>query len=396
MTDRRPTVVHITTTDISLELLLGPQLEAFVDAGFDVFGASAPGPYVNALAQRGIRHFALNHATRSVAPFEDGKALVELVRLLRHLQPAIVHTHNPKPGIYGRIAARVAGVPVVVNTVHGLYALPDDATLRRAVVYGLERLAAACSDAEFVQNPEDVTTLRRLGVPEDKVLFLGNGIDLRRFDPEMISAEDRASARVELGAIAPTDVVVGVVGRLVREKGYHEIFEAAARLRQRCPTVRFVVIGPDEPYKQGSVTREAKAAAAASGVLFLGSRVDVERLYRGMDLYVLASHREGFPRSAMEAASMGLPIVATDIRGCREVVERGITGLLVPPRDPAALADAIAALALDPERRQRMGTAGRNKALREFDQQRCIDLTLSVYRRLLAPQGMPFEGARSR
>jgi glycosyltransferase involved in cell wall biosynthesis len=395
MTDRRPTVVHITTTDISLELLLGPQLEAFVEAGFDVLGASAPGPYINALAQRGVRHVTVNHATRSFAPFKDGQALVELVRLFRRLRPAIVHTHNPKPGIYGRIAGRIAGVPVVVNTVHGLYALPDDAAPRRAFFYGLERLAATCSDAELVQNPEDMATLRHLGVPDYKVLFLGNGINLRRFDPETTSAEDKVSARVELGATAPTDVVVGVVGRLVREKGYHEIFEAAAQLRHRCPAVRFVVIGPDEPHKQGSVSREAKAAAAASGVLFLGSRADVERLYRAMDLYVLASHREGFPRSAMEAASMGLPIVATDIRGCREVVERGITGLLTPPRNPAALADAIAALAIDPERRRRMGTAGRNKALREFDQQRCIDLTLSVYRRLLARHGMPFVGARS-
>jgi glycosyltransferase involved in cell wall biosynthesis/ribosomal protein S18 acetylase RimI-like enzyme len=302
------------------------------------------------------------------------------------------YTHNPKPGIYGRIAARLAGVPVVVNTLHGLYALPSDAAPKRAFVYGLERLVSTCSDAELVQNPEDAATLRRLGVPDDKVLLLGNGIDLRRFDPETIGARDRTAVRAELGAITPTDVVVGVVGRLVREKGYQEIFDAAAQLRHRCPAVRFAVIGPDEPQKRGSVSRDAKAAAAASGVVFLGSRADVERLYRGMDLYLLASHREGVPRSAMEAASMGLPIVATDIRGCREVVESGVTGLLVPPRNPAALADAIAALAVDPGQRRRMGMAGRNKALQEFDQQRCIDLTLSVYHRLLARAGMPFAG----
>jgi glycosyltransferase involved in cell wall biosynthesis len=103
---------------------------------------------------------------------------------------------------------------------------------------------------------------------------------------------------------------------------------------------------------------------------------------------VLASHREGYPRSAMEAAAMGLPIVATDIRGCRQVVEPGVTGLLVPARDPGALVDAIAELAVDPERRRRLGIAGRQKAIREFDQQRCIDVTLSTYRRLLTRIGV--------
>jgi glycosyltransferase involved in cell wall biosynthesis len=396
MTGRRPTVVHITTTDISLELLLGPQLEAFVHAGFDVVGASAPGPYVGALAERGVRHLALEHATRSNALLEDGRALAELVGLLRRLRPTVVHTHNPKPGIYGRVAARIAGAPVVVNTQHGLYALPDDPVPKRAFVYGLERLAATCSQAELVQNPEDLNVLRRLGVPATKLTLLGNGIDLARFDPASITAVDRSSARVELGAIGPTDVVVGVVGRLVREKGLPEVFDAARRLRGHRPEVRFAVIGPDEPDKSGSLGREDRDAADAAGVRFLGGRDDVVPLYRGMDLYVLASHREGFPRSAMEAAAMGLPIVATDIRGCRQVVEHGSTGLLVPPRDPAALAGAIGTLAVDPERRVRMGTAGHKKAIHEFDQQHCIDLTLATYRRLLARAGIPCPDVRSR
>jgi glycosyltransferase involved in cell wall biosynthesis len=394
MTGRRPTVVHVTTTDISLELLLGPQLEAFVDAGFDIVGASAPGPYLDALRRRGVRHVALRHATRSFAPFEDSRALFELVRLFRRLSPTIVHTHNPKPGLYGRAAARIARVPVVVNTVHGLYALPGDPAPKRALVYGLEGLVASCSHAELVQNPEDVAVLRRIGVPEQKLMFLGNGIDLGRFDPETITAGEAAAARLELGAVDPDDVVVGVVGRLVHDKGYREIIDAAVRLRHRSPALRFAVIGPDEPAKTKSVSAAERMAAADAGVRFLGRRDDVERLYRGMDIYALASYREGFPRSAMEAAAMRLPIVATDVRGCRQVVESGVTGLLVPARDSRALADAIGALAVDPERRLRMGAAGREKALREFDQQRCIDLTLAVYRRLIARSCIEFAEAR--
>jgi glycosyltransferase involved in cell wall biosynthesis len=388
MTLPRPTVVHVTTTDMSLELLLGPQLEAIQGAGFDVIGSSAPGPHIEALERRGIRCVPLAHATRATAPTEDARALCELVALFRRLRPSIVHTHNPKPGIYGRFAARLAGVPVVVNTVHGLYALPTDAWPRRAIVYGIERLAAACSNAELLQNPEDLPTLRRLGVPGDRLAVLGNGIDLRRFDPGTVSGTDRAAARRELGSTAPDDVVVGLVGRLVREKGYPEVFEAATRLSGSVPQVRVAVVGPDEPDKSDALTAEDRRTAERAGVRFLGHRNDVVRLYAGMDVHVLASHREGFPRAPMEASAMGVPTVATDIRGCRQAVDHGTTGLLVPARDPEALTTAIARLAADPAMRRRLGQAARRKALEDFDQQRCIDITLATYARLLTQAGL--------
>jgi glycosyltransferase involved in cell wall biosynthesis/ribosomal protein S18 acetylase RimI-like enzyme len=382
----------VTTTDISLALLLGPQLRAFRDAGYEVIGASAPGPYVAGLEADGIRHVPLVHATRSMAPLEDARALVELTRRFRELRPDVVHTHNPKPGVYGRLAARLAGVPAVVNTVHGLYALPDDPLPKRTVVYGLERIAASCSGVELVQNPEDVPVLRRLGIRPEKVQLLGNGVDLARFAPQAPPGgrSGRGAALREEWGVRAGDVVVGLVGRLVAEKGYREVFEAAAALRASHPHVRFVIVGPDEPDKADGLTAaERDQAAARARLLFLGARRDVEDCYAACDLYVLASWREGFPRSAMEAAAMGLPIVATDIRGCRQVVEHGRTGLLVPVRDPAALAGAIRELVDDEPRRRAMGEAARAKARREFDQQRQIDLTLAVYERLLARRGRP-------
>jgi glycosyltransferase involved in cell wall biosynthesis len=368
---------------MSLALLLGPQLRAFAAAGYDVVGVSAPGPHVRELESWGIRHAALRHATRSFALHRDAGAVVELRGLLRDLRPDIVHTHNPKPGVYGRLAARWARVPAVVNTVHGLYALPSDHWSKRSVVYGLERVAARCSDAELVQNPEDLEVLARLGIPKRKLTLLGNGIDLDRFDRSRIAPARVAALRTELGA-GPGDVVCGVVGRLVWEKGYREVFDAAARLRELAPHVRVVVVGPVDPDKPDAITpREMDGATEHGGIRFLGFRDDVEELYAAMDLYALASYREGYPRSAMEAAAMGVPVVATDIRGCRQVVADGVTGTLVPVRDAAALAHAIAELANDQPRRQTMGEAARERAQRDFDQQRVIDLTLSVYDRLL-------------
>jgi glycosyltransferase involved in cell wall biosynthesis len=380
----RPRLVHVTTTDMSLDWLLGPQLRAFVEAGYEVIGVSAAGPHVPALEAAGIAHVALTNATRSMALGSDARALAEIHRVFRELQPTIVHTHNPKPGVYGRLAARAARVPIVVNTVHGLYALPEDRLAKRAVVYGLERLAATCSDAELVQNPEDLDTLARIGVPEDRLVLLGNGVDLDRFDPARFGPEVRAKHRASLGADDDT-IVVGLVGRLVAEKGYREVFAAAVMLASLCPQVRLVVAGPDDPDKADAITvAEQREAEALGNVVLLGSRGDVEELYTAMDLYALATWREGFPRSAMEAATMGLPIVATDIRGCRQVVADGETGRLVPVRDPIALAEAIRELATDEEQRRRMAIAARERALTEFDQQRQIDITLGTYERLRA------------
>jgi glycosyltransferase involved in cell wall biosynthesis len=379
---RRRLLVHLTTTDISLALLLGPQLKAYAAAGYEVLGVSATGPFVAELTAAGIRHVALPHATRRLSPANDARAAGELYRMLCRLKPDIVHTHNPKPGIYGRLAARAAGVPIVVNTVHGLYARRDDSLARRSAVYALERLATTCSDAELLQNPEDLETLAALRVPRSRLHLLGNGIDVGRFRLDGAAAESRQRLRAEWN-IASDEIVVGVVGRLVWEKGYAEIFEATRLLRTRVPKARFVIAGPAEPGKADAVPSTAVAQAERDGVVFLGYRADVDDLYAALDVYVLASYREGFPRSAMEAAAMGVPIVATNIRGCRQVVDHGLTGLLVPPKDAGALAGAIERLARQSELRASMSRAAIVKAQEEFDERRVIDFTLALYARLL-------------
>ncbi len=383
-----PRLVHLTTTDISLELLLGPQLSAFVAAGYEVIGVSAPGSFVPTIEARGVRHIPLVNATRAMAPHRDVLALAELTKLFRSLQADIVHTHNPKPGLYGRIAAKAARVPCIVNTVHGLYALPEDKFAKRAVVYSLERIASTCSDAELIQNPEDLTTLRNtLKMPASKLKLLGNGVDMARFAATENNQEGRARIRAELG-VTESSVVVGAVGRMVLEKGYSELFEAWDRIRSDFPEAVLVVVGPADTDKADSVPAEVLARAEQTGVKFLGMRDDVEDLYCGFDVYVLASHREGFPRSAMEAAAGGLPILATNIRGCRQVVEDGVTGLLVPVRSADGLEAGLRELIGNTERRTDMGIAAARRALKEFDQQRIIDTTLNTYRTLMLGAGL--------
>jgi glycosyltransferase involved in cell wall biosynthesis len=377
----RPRLVHLASSDLTLSWLLGPQLRAFAAAGYEVIGVSAPGRNVSDLESWGIEHRPLANATRTFDPTRDVRLLFELRRLFAELRPDIVHTHTVKPGYVGRLAARTSRVPVIVHTVHGIFALPEDRWTKKAVVYTLDRVASTCSDMELLQNAEDLPVLRKLHVPERKLRVLGNGIDLARFDRSRRDPARRAALRAELAG--PDDIVCGAVGRLVWEKGYRHLFDAAARLRHELPNLKFVVIGPEA--ERDAVPRaELERVTALGNVRFLGLRDDVEDLYAAMDLYVLASFREGFPRSAMEAAAMQLPLVLTDIRGCRQVVDDGVNGLLVPARDSDALADAIATLARDPARRDRMGRASEAKARREFDQQRVIDITLEVYDQLLA------------
>jgi glycosyltransferase involved in cell wall biosynthesis len=380
-------LIQLATSDLTHSWLLGPQLRAFAAAGYEVIALSADGRYVADLESWGIEHRTLQNATRAFDPVRDVRLLFELRRLFAELKPDIVHTHTPKPGYVGRLAARTSRVPVIVHTVHGIFAVPEDPWPKKTVVYTLDRIASSFSDIELLQNPEDFPVLRRLRIPERKLRLLGNGIDLARFDPARVDAAQVATVRSGLG-VAPGDVVCGVVGRLVWEKGYRHVFDAAARLRVEMPELKFVIVGP-EADRDAVPRAELDRVAALGNVTFLGLRDDVEQLYAAMDLYVLASFREGFPRSAMEAAAMGLPLVVTDIRGCRQVVDDGVNGVLVPARDSDALTEAIAAVARDASLRQRMGAASIQKAKRDFDQQRVIDITLEVYDQLLTARDKP-------
>jgi glycosyltransferase involved in cell wall biosynthesis/ribosomal protein S18 acetylase RimI-like enzyme len=379
----RPTrVAHLTTTDVTLRYLLLGQLRRLRQEGYEVTGISAPGPHTAALLAEGIRHLPWRNATRSWNLLADLRAFAELWWLLRRERFDLVHTHNPKPGVIGRVAARLAGVPVVVNTVHGLYATPDDRLTKRVTVLGLERLAARCSDLELYQSEEDLAWARRLRlVPAGRSLLLGNGTDLDCFGPEQVTIGRSAQLRHELGL--PHDaLVVGAVGRLVAEKGYRELFTAAQAVRRQQLGVRFLAIGAPDLDKADAITA-AQLEAVAPDVLVTGWRDDVRDLLDVLDVFVLASWREGMPRSAIEAAAMGKPMILTDIRGCREVARHEREALLVPARDPEALAAAVLRLARDPELRERLGAAARRRAQERFGEAQVAQRVVDQYRRLL-------------
>lgn len=381
-------VAHVTTVAQSLRYLLLAQLCALRGRGYAVTGLSSPGPDVPALEARGIAHLAVP-ITRRITPLADIRSLRTLYRLMRIHRFTIVHAHTPKPGLLAQLAARLAKVPVVVNTIHGFYFHDRMPAGERRFYVALERLAARCSDLILSQNEEDVeTALRERIARPGQIRYLGNGIDLRRFDSARLSPEARRRTRASLG-IAAEAPVVGFVGRLVAEKGVPELLEAARIVRERHPCARFLFVGAPDDEKSDQISPLATRRVEHDGAcLFAGFRHDMPELYRSMDVFVLPSHREGFPRAPMEASAMKVPCVVTDVRGCRQAVRQGRNGLLVPVGDPRALAQAILAVLADAGLARQLGEEGRRLALAEFDQRRVFATVLSEYERLLEAKGL--------
>ena len=374
-------VAHLTTIDASLLILLGTELELEAAAGLDVLAVSAPGPNRAALEALRVEVVDVPHLTRRRSLRADAAAVRDLWRLLPGLDLDVLHTHTPKAGVFGRILGRLRGVPVVVNTCHGLLATRDDPWPKRAFVYGVEGLASRFSDAELFQNAEDLASLR-FALRRERAEVVGNGVDLQRFafDPEA-----RAKVRAELG-VADDELLVGGVGRRVAAKGLSDYAAAAQRLSGRA---RFLWVGPDEPDKADAVH------GRLDGVELLGQRDDMPAVYAALDVFVLPSYREGLPRSAMEAAACGRPLVLTDIRGSRELGTDGVEVAFVPPGDPAALAATIGDLLDDAPRRSRLGEAALRRATAEFDQRDVARASVRAYwaaarRKGLAwPEGPP-------
>jgi glycosyltransferase involved in cell wall biosynthesis len=377
-------ILHVCTVDATATLLLGAQLEALRRAGYDVEIACANGPFVAELEADGFTVHTIGFQKQLVS-MSHLRALVDLYRVIRRGRYDVVHVHNVITAVLGRVAARLACTPIVIYTLHGFYFHDRMHPVLRALNILLERSCGRLCDLILSQSEEDVRTAIALRiVPAARIRWLGNGVMPERFDE---SAAGRSAVRRSLG-IPDDALVVGAVGRIVREKGYRELWEAACTVLRQIPHAMFLVVGDTLDSDKGKFGVELRAlidnGQLRSRFVFTGFRRDPERLYQAMDVFVLPSHREGMPRSVIEAMTSGLAVVATDIRGCREEVVHGETGLLVPVNAPDALAAALLRLLSDPERTRAMGCAGRRRARELFDERAVCDRLLAAYTGLVA------------
>jgi len=307
------------------------------------------------------------HMARELSPKADLASLVALYRYFKVERFDVVHTHTPKAGIIGPIAAKLAGVPIVVHTIHGLLFHDRMPAWKRWIFWIPEKITATFCDYLLSQSREDmdVAVHSHLCSPS-KIRYVGNGIDVSRFSPARVTS-NREYLLSTVG-LAQDQVIVGSVGRLVYEKGFGELFQAAEELTPQFEQLGFVVIGPKETDQKDAIDPQRIAALRRGGsVHFLDWCDDMPSWYSIMDIFAAPSHREGIPRACMEAAAMGIPVVASDIRGCREVVKHGETGFLVPLKNPKSLAGAITRLLHDEPLRKRMGENGRHHIIASFN-----------------------------
>ncbi|SEJ80575.1 glycosyltransferase family 4 protein [Achromobacter sp. NFACC18-2] len=347
-------------------------------AGYDVHVATMDGPAVADIQALGMTHHAIPMTRSGKHPLQELGTLLALIRLFRRLRPDVVHLVTIKPVLYGGIAARLTRVPGMVAAISGLgfVFLSNSLKMRmvRAVVARLYRIALGHPNSRVIfQNANDRDLLKSLGaVRDDQVVIIrGAGVDLQAYTP---SPEPPAPP-----------VVVTMVARLLRDKGVQEFVQAARLLRERGVPVTMQLVGGLDAGNPTSATQADVDAWQREGcVQALGERTDVAALYAAAHIAVLPSYREGLPKSLIEAAACGRAVVTTDVPGCRDAIEPGVTGLLVPVRDAKALADAIARLAGDADLRQSMGAAGRALAEREFDIDQVARTHVALYDALSA------------
>lgn len=357
---------------------------ALRDAGYEVLLVSPPGPYGEKLRALGFRWIPAPMERRSLNPLRELALVNWLRRLIRAERVEVVHGFTIKCAVYGSLAARLAGVPARVNAVAGMgYVFTSDdlkARLLRPVVRTLMRVALDGRGARLIlQNPDDVALFERARLVDSERVRLipGSGVDCRRFGPEAGRGQG-GRFRVLLAA------------RLLWDKGLAEYVAAARQLRAEGRDIEFLLAGDPDPGNPAAVPEATVRGWVEEGALsWLGHVDDMPALFRSVDAVVLPSYREGLPKGLIEAGACGLPLVTTDVPGCREVVSDGVDGLLVPVKDAAALAGAIATLQDDPGLRARLGAAARAKALAEFDERIVIERTVGVYREVLlaAPVG---------
>lgn len=382
-------IVLFANTDWYLYNFRLPLAQALRTAGHEVVLVSPPGAFVQQLQAAGFPWIGCPLDRRSTNPLGESRVVGRLVRIYRQVKPDLVHHFTLKSVVYGSWAARLARVPHVVNAVTGLGHVFANDDGRAGWLQPILRLlckTALHRTAVIFQNPDDQRAFLDLGVadPADTHVILGSGVDMAQFDyhPE-----------------PEGEPLVILASRMLREKGIQEFVEAARLLRSQGRAARFVLIGNTDPDNLAAIPRAQLEAWNEEGaVAWWGFRSDMPEIVSQSHIVCLPSwYREGVPKILIEAASCGRPIVTTDMPGCREIVEEGVNGYLIPPRDAEALSRALGRLLDDASLRRSMGQRGRQRVRERFSLEQVIRETFDVYRglapdRFTRPAGA---GARS-
>ena len=378
-------IMVITTVPQTLAAFFPRQLRSLAEAGFEVHAVSSPGPDLDAINQiPGVTVHAVP-IERQPHPLRDCRSLFQLFRLIRRIRPQIVHSHTPKAGLLGMAAAKAAGVPVRLYTVHGL-PLETRTGHWRHILEVAERASAALATRCYAVS----WSLRKVVIdlklcPAAKLATLGAGscagVDLDRFNA--IDRSPRRWAIRQSLALPDSALLISFIGRLARDKGIGVLAQAWPAIAQQLPEAHLLLAGDDDhtdPLPVAALTAlRADPRVHLTGAI---SANQVPAFYAATDIFVLPTFREGLSQVALEAGAMGVPIIATRVTGLDPVID-GVTGVLVPARQSAPLAEAIVALARNASRRALMSRAAQESVAAKFSAEHVNQLWMAEYRQLV-------------
>ncbi|WP_396189292.1 glycosyltransferase family 4 protein [Flavobacterium sp.] len=383
-------ILRVTTVPIYMNIVLKGQLK-HLNQYFDVIAATSfDDKNVSEIREReGIKIYKVD-LNRTIKPWQDIKALLQLIKLIRKERPILVHSHTPKAGLLTMLAAYLTRVPIRIHTVTGL-PLMGAKGIKKKFLIVIEKITyflATCvyPNSHSLKNyilENDFVNTKKL-----KVLYNGstNGVDIEFFDPIKVDAKEklRSIYKIDLNAF-----VFLFVGRIAKEKGIEELFSAFKKLIEQFPenSIKLVLIGKFER-QYGTLTFEIEHLIDKHpDVISLGRFDDVRPFYKLADVFVLPSYREGFPNAVLEAGAMGLPSIVTNINGCNEVIADGENGYIIPVKDECKLLDAMKKMMCKKEVIGKMGVTARKIICEKYDRKNILEAIKSEYELLLKNSG---------
>ncbi|WZL88736.1 glycosyltransferase family 4 protein [Salinimicrobium sp. 3283s] len=396
--NNQPKLIRITTVPLSLEKLLEGQL-TFMNEDFDVTAIAAEKERLEKYGRdNGVDTFHLE-MTREMTPGKDLKALFSLYRHLKKIKPKIVHTHTPKAGIVGMMAAKMAGVPVRLHTVAGMPLMETTGT-KRKILEQVERLTYSMA-TKIYPNSEGLkkVILKHNFTKPGKLQVLGegssNGIDTAYFNPADFSTEQKREIRRSLNI--PTDDLIFIfVGRLVKDKGINELVQAFKELASENENISLLLVGPFEQELDPVTEENFEIIKKHPKIVTTGYQVNVRPYFTVADVLVFPSYREGFPNVVMQAGAMGLPSIVTDINGCNEIIRNEENGLIIPVKNQEALLFALKKLATDTELRKKLAANSRAVITTKYERKVFWDLLLEEYKLQMKEAGLETGGRGDR
>ncbi len=350
---------------------------------YEVHAVSSPGERMNEVKQREgvITHPVL--MTRMISPWQDLQSLIRLIKLMRAERPTIVHTHTPKAGIVGMLAAKLSGVPVRLHTVAGLPLL-EASGFKRSLLNIIEKITYSCATKVYPNSfklKEIIVAEKFCSKNKLKVIGNGssNGIDTDHFSPEAISVKTQCALKEKIG-IKSTDIVFCFIGRMVKDKGIEELVKAFLINFEINKNIKLILVGTFEKQLDPLSAETENIILHHPSIHFARFQKDVRPYLLITDIFVFPSYREGFPNVIMQAGAMGLPCIVSNINGCNEIIEHNVNGLIVPVKNTQAVADAMRQLAENSNQRKQMASVARDIIIARYNQKFIWEELLREYK----------------